>query len=1047
MDHEFRFTAEKIGSRIRLARTRRFMDQRELEPFRLQELVGSEYLGPGSDCSGDLPELVPGSYWGGIDFRFRLTGRFEIPTGWRNPGLWLPLGEIGDIFNHPEALVLVDGRPAGSADRHHHTISLGAFGCGPHRLVLEGWTGWSSYPPEFDSKEKLRMNRCFAVEANPVLEEFLARAECALESALLLEPGCSQRNAILDSLDAAFLALDTRHPLGLAMHESASTALQELVGRLEEAGSPIEAELLGIGHAHMDVGYLWTVSETRRKTIRTFSNVLRLMDRYSDFCFSHSQPAVYAMAEADNPEIFSALRERVQEGRWEAVGGMWVEADTNMPCAESLVRQILIGRRWFADRFGDSETPVLWLPDTFGFSWCLPQLMRLSGLQMLVTNKPNWNQHNRLPASTFIWQGMDGSRVPVHVLTSPREVRHLPFPTNYKSDLSGVEVKGTLTNAIGTELSPLPICFGFGNGGGGPTEELILRARAYAATPAMPKLRMGRASELVDASAGMTDRLPVIDDEIYVEGHRGVLTGQAWIKRANRQSEAALHRVELLCVLAGVNLMPTCLTRAWEKLCLNQFHDILTGTCIPDVLIDARRDFAEILETCSRMEAGILKRLAPGEPGVLNPSPLRRHDLALIAGPAPPGMASQKADGGTLVGLPPLQGYDCARLLPGDVPFPLTVEQRDGQVVLENSRLTAEIGDDGCLTRLFDRTAGRELLAMGQRGNRIWAFEDRPIGWDAWDIDPFFEDRAEEVAGVESIEITETGPLRVEVTVSRRYRSSRIVQRIQLTDRSPRLDLKTWIDWRQSHVLLKAAFPVSVSSPFATCGIQWGHIDRPTTRNNRIDASRFEVCAQRWMAIHDGSYAVALLDDCKFGHDAVENVLRLTLLKSSTWPDPLADRCEHEFTYSIMGQEGAGFSGIRAEAEALNHPLLVAPGLGELSPPVSIDRNNVLIETVKPSEDGNGYILRIYESEGHACSAELAFGHGVAAVAITDLHEANPESLAVKDRRLTLTLAARQILTLRVVPDTSGMAVLRHRAGIDELESGGMNHGQPVRSS
>ena len=1016
MDHEFRFTAEKIGSRIRLVRASRFIERRELEPFRLQELTGCGDTGFHPDRIGSLPKLVPGTYWGGIDFRFRLIGQFEIPPDWQNPGLLLPLGEIGDIFNHPEALVLIDGKPAGSADRHHHLLSLSNPGEGPHRLVLEGWTGWSSYPPEYDSKERIRMNRCFAVETNPILDEFLARAECALESAQLLEPGTSQRNAILDALDSAFLVLDTRHPLGAAMHDSAAAALPELIKRLESAGPPLDPELLGIGHAHMDVGYLWTLSETRRKSARTFSNVLRLMDQYADFSFTHSQPAVYAMAEADHPGVFARLKERVDEGRWEPVGGMWVEADTNMPGAESLVRQIMLGRRWFAEKFGSAETPILWLPDTFGFSWCLPQLMRLSGLRMLITNKPNWNQHNRIPFSTFTWQGMDGSRVPVHVLTSPREVRYLPFPTNYKSDLSGREVKGTLTNALDTELSPLPICFGYGDGGGGPTEELVLRARAYASTPAMPRVRMGRASEVLDAAAEIADRLPVIDDELYVEGHRGVLTGQAWIKRANRQAEAALHRAELLCVLAGENRMPPCLTRAWETICLNQFHDILTGTCTPDVLNDARRDFAGILETCTEVEAALMEKFAPGDLGVLNPSPMERRELALIEGPAPAGMACQRTDAGTLVGLPLLRGYESARLAPGNAPGPLNIERRGSRIVLENTWLTAEISDDGCLTKLFDRSSGRSLLAQGQRGNQIWAFEDRPIGWDAWDIDPFFEDRAEEVAGVESIEITETGPLRVEATVSRRFRDSRIVQRIRMTDRSPRLDLKNWIDWQESHVLLKAAFPVSVTSPRATCGVQWGQIDRPTVRDSRKDASRFEVCAQKWMAVHDGSYAVALLDDCKFGHDALGNVLRITLLKSSTWPDPSADRCEHEFTYAIMGQSGPGFAGIRAAAEALNHPLLVAPGLGELEPPASIDRINVLIETVKPTEDGIGYILRIYESEGLASSAELAFGHEVAAVHVTDLHEKKHRSLETKNRRLQLSLEPRQILTLRVIP-------------------------------
>ena len=621
MNHQFRFTAEKVRSRLRLVRAHRFRECTEIPPFRLQGLTGPDDRSDPPECMDGLPEVAKGDYWGGVDLSFRLFSQFHLPDKWKNPALSLQLGESGDFFNHPEALVLVDGKPVGSADRNHHTIALDSCQPGAHQLILDGWTGWSAYPPDFGSLARLQMGPCLAVETNPLLEDFLVLAECALESALLADPDSPERSAILDALDHAFIALDTRHPLERAMHASANVAFDVLARGLQEAGSPLDATLLAIGHAHMDIGYLWTVAETRRKNARTFSNVLRLMDRFPDYSFTHSQPALYAMTEEDRPEIFARMKARVLEGRWEVTGGMWVEPDTNMPGAEALVRQIMLGRHWFHEKFGDAETPILWLPDSFGFCWCLPQIMKLSGLKLLVTNKPNWNQHNRLPASTFLWEGMDGTRVPVHILTTPRPVDHLPFPTNYKSDLSGAEVKGTLTNAKATELRPLPICFGFGDGGGGPTEELIRRARTFGNMPSMPRIRMGRAVELLDVVADSVDRLPVWDDELYLEGHRGVLTGQGWIKQANRKAEAALHRAELLCVLSGRNGMPTELTRAWKLLCLNQFHDILAGTCIPPVMRQARCDFAEILSICSEIEAATLAGFDRGEPGVLNPSP------------------------------------------------------------------------------------------------------------------------------------------------------------------------------------------------------------------------------------------------------------------------------------------------------------------------------------------------------------------------------------------------------------------------------------------
>ena len=1014
MNHEFRFTAEKIRNRIRLVRAHRFRACREIAPFRLQALSGPDDHRISPACQDELPEIVPGTYWGGVNFSFRLFSRFRLPADWKNPALLLQLGEIGDIFNHPEALVLVDGEPVGSADRHHHTVSLKECRPGPHRLSLEGWTGWSDYPPDFDSRTMLRMPQCLAVETNPLLDEFLIRAECALEAALQTETRSRERTAILDALDHAFLALDTRHPLGSAMHASVGAALDKLDRGLESAGPPLDATLLGIGHAHMDVGYLWTVAETRRKNARTFSNVLRLMDEFPEYRFTHSQPALYAMTEEDFPAIFARMRSRILEGRWEAIGGMWVEPDTNMPGAEALVRQILLGRRWFREKFGNAETPILWLPDTFGFCWCLPQLMKLSGLKMMVTNKLNWNQHNRVPASTFLWQGMDGTRVPVHVLTTPRAVDHLPFPTSYKSDLSGAEVTGTLTNATETELSPLPICFGFGDGGGGPSEDLIRRALAFRNMPSMPRIRMGRARELLDAVAKQSDRLPVWNDELYFEGHRGVLTGQGWIKRANRKAEAALHRAELLCVLSGRTRMPAELTRAWRLLCLNQFHDILAGTCIPPVLRQARRDFAEILETCNAIEACALTGFGTGEPGVLNPSPLPRHDLALVDGPLPDCTGLQEIRSGTLVGLPLLPGYGCARLADAGSPGFLSVRQEGHRIVMRNSWLVAEIGPDGALVRLFDVRAARDILMPGEDGNRLWAFEDRPLAWDAWDIDPFFEDRAEEVTDVRSVGISEHGPLRIEVTVSRRYRNSLITQKIRLNDRSPRLDFATRIDWHESHVLLKAAFRTAVSASHAAYDVQWGRIDRPTTRDTPRDASRFEVCAQKWVALHDGSYAVALLNDGKYGHDVRDNVIRVTLLKSATSPDPDADQGRHEFTYSIMGQQGAGYLAIRAEAEALNHPVIIAPGLGDLTQPVASDRPNVLVETIKPSEGGAGSIFRLYEAEGLQTCATLTFPHEIRAASETDLLETVLTKLCPEGRRLRIDLAPRQIRTLRI---------------------------------
>ena len=972
MNHRFRFTAEKIAKRIALGRRHRFQGYRPLAPFRFESLADA--MASPSETAAHMPEVPPGTYWAGVNEHFALHSNFDLDPGWEAAALWLPLGHIGDIFNHPEALICIDGQKIGSADRHHHTIAFQGLAPGPHRLTLHGWTGWAGWPPDPAVRDRLLMPECAIVELNPALEALLVHAESALQTAQLKQQDPAIRTGILDALDAAFLVLDTREPGSAPFHTSATPALAVLSDGLRSAGAPADQKLHGIGHAHMDVGYLWPVTESRAKNARTYSNVLRLMERHKDFHFSHSQPQLYEMTQRDHPEIFEGIKARVTEGRWELMGGMWVEPDTNIPGAEALVRQILLGRTWIRDTFGDIETPVLWLPDTFGFSWCLPQLMAAAGLKLLVTNKLNWNQHTRAPATTFLWEGLDGSRVPVHVLSTPRAVEHLPFPTNYKSDLTAAEVQGTWDSAAAAAMDTLPICFGYGDGGGGPTDALIVKAQAFANMPGAPQLTMARVSDVLEKVEQVIPHLPVWKDELYLEGHRGVLTGQGWIKRANRRAEARLHRSELLLVMTGTVMMPAEMTRAWRLLCLCQFHDIITGTAIPEVMDEARGYFAQINQICDDAETRALGHSDKDAPlAVLNPSPLARHSLGLIDSDPPDGLIAQSVAEGTLIDLPPLQAYETARVQPtGAVDTPTITRDRTG-VVLENRYTRAVIGADGTIASLHDKLTDQALLMDNQRGNQIWAFEDRPLVWDAWDIEPYFEDRAEEITDLRSMDIIETGPLRVAIRIVRAHRNSRIVQHIRLDDRSPRLEFATEIDWHDSHVLLKAAFPLSVTSDRATYDIQWGQIERPTTRDTERDASRFEVAVQKWAAIHDGNYAVAILNDAKYGCDTCGNVMRLTLLKSSTSPDPRADQGRHAFTYAIMGQAGDGFEAIRAEAEAMNNPPIILPALDQLQAPAISGAPNVIVQTIKPSENGDGFIIRLREAEGMPTATRIRF--------------------------------------------------------------------------
>ncbi|QPH54599.1 alpha-mannosidase [Pontivivens ytuae] len=1032
MAHSLRLTAEKIGKRLDLIRPLVAQARVPIEPFHL-ECLPSARAEPGTGTS--LGPLEWESYWGGADLHFVLRSRFTVPAGWRDPALHLPLGEAGDIFTHPEALLHIDGRPLASADRYHHTVDLApelADGL-PHDLMLHGWTGLTGWPPDPNDRTQLFIRECGVIDLDRPLQEFVTLAEVSLDMARALHDDRPEKHALLNALDRAFLDLDTRDPLGSAFRASVPAALAGLKGAIEHAGSPLDVTLHGIGHAHMDVAYLWPIAQIRRKNARTYSNVLRLMERHRSFRFSHSQPQLYAWTEEDYPELFEEIREQVQAGRWEILGGMWVEPDANMPGAEALVRQILLARQYVRTRFGEeAETPVLWLPDTFGFPASLPQLMKQAGLRWFATNKVSWNQYNQMPSSTTWWEGIDGSRVLAQFLTTPRDVQHLPFPTNYKSDLSAGEVVGTWTRStMKSSLRDLMICYGYGDGGGGPTDELIRKAGIWGAMPGAPRVVPSTVRRFFETIESQAHDLPMWSGEFYLEGHRGVLTSQGWIKGANRRAEVLLHDTEYMASLlrlAGHDVPD--LYDAWRRLCTTQFHDILTGTSISAVYDDARRDHGIIAWTCGEaMEAAAPLLAPPGASHLLvNATPLDILRQAVIEGDATAYadetgriLPAQAIPGGLLVELPG-RAYTLTALHPVEAEPPrpegLHAWQEERMTILENPLLRVEIGPDGLIHRLHDRETRREILRPGAKGNQLQAFEDRPISWDAWDIDIFFEERSDAITHVESLELIETGPLRAAVDIHRRWRDSTIRQRVVLHHSSRRLDFVTEIDWQESHVLLKAAFPVSVRSPLATYEIQWGQIMRPTHRNTSWDAARFEVPAQKWADLSEGNYGVALLNDGKYGYDIRGDVIRLSLIKSATMPDRISDRGRHAFTYSLMPHPGDWRGEVPAQAYALNHPVRVFP-LREASgalpePPLRALDPNVVIETVKPAEDGDGLIVRLYEAHRNRGPVRLAVSEAVTEVEIAGLLEDPGAALPLHDGTVEIDLTPYQIVTLRL---------------------------------
>lgn len=1054
--HSARWTQSKIHERLRFIRSLIYRRQIEIPAFRYQLLSGPREAAPvGMDVDDSAWALIePYTYWGEWWKDFILRTHFQFPADWNADEptvLYLPLGDAGD-FSHPEALAYIDGVAYAACDRHHQEIRLPAewLDGQPHLLALHGWTGLGGSAEVF-RKTKLFMQPCLLAQVDQPTRNFVAAARVTLGVVEQLSADDPTHHHLLNALDDAFKLLDIREPAGEGFYASVAPALEALYAGIAEAGAPMDVDVIATGHAHIDVAWLWTLDQTRNKAARTFSTVLRYMEQFPDYHFTQSQPQLYQYIEQDHPDLFRQIAQRISEGRWEIIGGSWVEPDCNASGAESLARQFLLGRRYFRQHFGDVETPCFWLPDTFGYPWALPQLIKEAGLNYFITHKISWNQYNRLPYQSFWWQGLDGTRVLTHFLTTPAPNvdRALPFATTYNGEMTPKEIIGTWRNYLQKEHhNELLTAYGYGDGGGGPTMQMLENAQVMAEFPGVPRLRQGSVREFLERlekDAG--NRLPVWNGELYLEYHRGTYTSQSRTKRNNRKAEFLLHDAEFLAAwaaLAANALYPhDDFNRAWELVCLNQFHDILPGSSIGAVYTDNARDFQTIFEIAEAARENALTALAALLPQdaayiAVNPTSFGGRRVALLADSANDGQSfangftgegilTQAVEGGTLLDLPAISPYSVLPLAAAqtETPVPsgiLTATTEADRVILENDLLRAEFDTAGDLVRLYDKAEGRDVLAEGECGNQLQLFEDRPLNFDAWDIDLFYEDKQWSADPAHEMAIIENGPIRVGIEIKRRLHNSELHQRVYLYRDSRRLDFDTWVDWHEHHLLLKVAFPVNILNPMATYDIQWGNIQRPTHRNTSWDWARFETCAYKWVDLSEGGYGVSLLNDCKYGHDIHHNVIRLTLLKSATAPDPNADQGEHRFTYSLYPHAGDWRNGTVAASYDLNNPVIVrrvsGAGTGSLNPTqlIAVDQPNVIIETVKQAEDGNGLIVRLYENERKRGKATLRAGFTIGAAFRCNLLEENQNALTPSENTLTLDLTPYQIVTLRLIP-------------------------------
>lgn len=1046
MHHEIRWTAQKIAQRITLIEPLVYSQRFPLPPFRYKELSGLTEEPPYEVGVKDRKwEVVtsPG-YWSAWEKNFILRTTFTVPDlpAGTPVVLHLPLGEFGTL-RHPEALAYIDGTAFAGVDRNHHELRLTESMCDgkKHHLAVAGWT---SFAPGHSSRPFMR--ECSLAVLSQPTRDFIITARVALGTANALPEESPVRSALLNALEKSFLCLDIREPLEASesFYASVPAAHQTLLAGIRAAGAPMDIDVFAAGHAHIDVAWLWTLNHTRQKARRTFYTALRMMDLFPEYSFSQSQPQLYDFIRQIDPALFAGIQQRVKDGRWEVLGGMWVEADCNLSGSESLARQFLLGRAFFREHFGaEAESPVLWLPDVFGYAWNLPQLIKEAGMEYFFTIKIGWNQYNRLPYDSFWWQGLDGTRVLTHFSTTPEKPG--ARASTYNAEMTPDKVYGTWGNFQQKELvnAPLLMSYGHGDGGGGPERAMLENLQEMKAFPGLPQVHAGKVGDFfrrLEETAG--DQLPVWNGELYLEYHRGTYTSQSRNKRGNRKSEFALHDAEFFASQAAL-LSPAFtyphdkLRQAWELVCLNQFHDILPGSSIQEVYQESQQQYGEVLQQAAGVTGSALESIAARLGGNLlagNPTGFLRQDLAYWHGKVPDGkmivdaagraLDWQETEHGTWIDLGRVEPYSIRPLQFADAAGSGTAARTPPEMIaspslLENDCLQVAFNGDGDITRIYDKVNRREVMAPGSVANQWIAYEDRPMYWDAWDVDIFYDEKHWLAEPAESIRVVEAGPLRVSLEIKRKILGSSYTQTVSLQRGSPRLDFNTKIDWRERHILLKAAFPVDVLSPTATYEVQWGNVERPTHRNTSWDWARFETSAHKWVDLSEGDYGISLMNDCKYGHDIRENCIRISLLRSPTSPDPEADQGEQEFAYSLLPHAGRWDVDTVSAAYAINDPLTVyavetpaQPAAAALPPLVSLDRKNLVIETIKQAEDGQGWIVRLYEMQRSRGTATLCVPFAVQQAWRANIIEEKQSELPVKDGKISFSFHPYEIITI-----------------------------------
>ncbi|MEJ8303246.1 alpha-mannosidase [Saccharibacillus sacchari] len=988
-------------------------------------------------------ELNPFPSKNGTTYFFR--SKLEVPADWN-------ADSVGLIFDcGGEGLLRVNGNSYQGIDDNHTyaTLDLERVGREPE-LEIEMF---DIIPEPYDPlneqatiKPPIRAVRSLIVLPNKPVRSLMYTVTVVRDSLALLPETDFRRVRLLEALHSAMDAFTGLGPDEVQEASAVAAIEQQLRDRVRKiGGNNAEGQEIMVGQSHIDIAWLWPVRETVRKTSRTFSSVDTLMNEYPGYLYTQSQPILFDFLKQNDPELYERVKARIKEGRWELVGGMWVEPDLNIPSGESLMRQMLYGQRFYQEEFG-KISHIEWLPDTFGYCASLPQILKHGGVDYFMTTKLNWNDTNTFPYDLFHWVGIDGTPILSYLNHGVNEHTH---PKDIHEHWQSYRQKDKHTEQM--------LLYGHGDGGGGVTREMLEYIDRADLMVGQPVSRYGTAAEFFDGITQADPDLPIWRGDLYLELHRGTYTTHAYNKRANRKAEILYREAELWNVLAAGaagSASPSgaqphekysealeSLHKGWKLILLNQFHDIIPGSAITETYQTSDAEYAEVfvegergLTIGAEALAGQIDTQGEGTPYVIFNSQGWSHSAVVrIEGAA--GQAAYDSEGKSLeadteagdlfvhVNDIPALGYVTVWLRPiADTPAK-TVSADALPDVWETAHYTVRFNENGEIGSLLDKAANREIVQAGEAANAFQFFHDRPTEWDAWDIDPRFEQQPAGKAELLEKTIVTSGGVRDVLRFRWKLNESTIEQDVIFYKHDRRIDFKTHVSWHEAHKLLKVAFPVDVLAEKATYEIPFGSLERPTHRNTSWEQAQFEVCGHRFADVSERGYGVSLLNDCKYGYDIQGSNIRLSLLRAPKWPDTQADLGEHDFTYSLYPHEGdwRNANTVKAAA-ALNQELPVirtearAGSLPSNSSLIGFDGVHVILDTVKPAEDGSGVIVRLYESAGGRETVKLGWKTPIERVVSSGALEEDGEALElIEGSAVSLVFKPYEIKTIKLI--------------------------------